>query len=70
MLNLPSGVTLTQLDDPQHALSSGHTSAPGFHTVFANIKEGQCEWSMPVSFDVKEPARVAAVPQHAGRGEG
>jgi hypothetical protein len=62
-LHLPAGVTLSQMDDPQRALTSGRTARVGFHTVFANMKQGECQWSMPISFEVKAPPQFAAVPK-------
>jgi hypothetical protein len=63
-LVLPKGITLAQIDDPQHALTDGRIASPGFHTVFANMKEGDCTWSLPISFEAQEakPA-FAPVPQ-------
>jgi hypothetical protein len=61
-LQLPAGVTLPQIDDPQGALAGGRTARAGFHTVFANMKQGECQWSMPISFDVKASTGFAAVP--------
>ncbi len=61
-LQLPSGVALSQIDDPQRALVDGRTARAGFHTVFAKMKQGECQWSMPISFDVKAPTGFAAVP--------
>jgi hypothetical protein len=53
---LPPGVTLAQVDDPQHSLAGGRAVATGYHTVFANMREGDCRWSLPISFDVKPDA--------------
>ncbi len=63
---LPIGLTRLDdpkyaLDDPQHALSNWHVASPGFHTVFANMKQGECRWSLPISFNVK-PAAPAFAP--------
>ena len=58
---LPKGVTLAQIDDPQHALTAGHVTSPGFHTVFANIHDGECRWTFPISFNAK-PAEPAFAP--------
>jgi len=60
-LILPQGITLAQIDDPQHALTHGRITSPGFHTVFANMKQGDCIWSMPISFEAKE-AKPAFAP--------
>jgi hypothetical protein len=59
-LILPQGVTLAQLDDPQHALTNGHITSPGFHTVFFNMKQGDCTWTLPISFDAKPSAAAFA----------
>src|ERR1017187_7515881 len=59
-LTLPPGVSLDQIDDPQHCLAGGHVAATGYHTVFANMHEGDCRWSLPVSFEVKADAPLPA----------
>jgi hypothetical protein len=60
----PAGVAMKQVDDPQNALSNDHAASLGFHTVFANVREGECAWTMPISFEVKdEKPRFAGVPQ-------
>jgi Domain of unknown function (DUF4450) len=62
-LELPAGIGLAQLDDPQGALADGRVTATGFHMVFANMREGDAAWSMPISFEVKaEVPMFAAVP--------
>jgi len=63
-LSLPLGLTVRQLDDPQKALANGHVAATGFHTVFANMHEGDCTWSMPISFAGKPDAPLFAVVPH------
>jgi len=60
-LALPEGITLAQIDDPQHVLTDGRVTSPGFHTVFANIHNGDCRWALPISFDSK-PAAPAFAP--------
>jgi hypothetical protein len=60
-LALPPGVTLAQIDDPQHALAGGRVAATGYHTVFANMEVGDCRWSLPISFDVKADAPLPAI---------
>ncbi len=35
--------------------------SPGFHTVFANIHNGECRWALPISFNAK-PAAPAFAP--------
>ena len=59
-LALPPGVTLAQIDDPQHALARGRVVVPGYHTVFANMHQGDCRWSLPISFTVKARAPLPA----------
>ena len=54
-LVLPQGITLAQIDDPQHALTNGRITSPGFHTVFANMHQGDCVWTLPISFNAKPP---------------
>jgi hypothetical protein len=60
-LVLPQGIVLTHIDDPQHALTNGRVTSPGFHTVFANIHDGDCRWTYPISFEAK-PAAPAFAP--------
>ena len=50
-----------RIDDPQQALTNGRITAPGFHTVFANMKQGDCVWTYPISFNAK-PAAPAFAP--------
>lgn len=68
-LALPRGVTLAQIDDPQQCLKGGRIAAAGFHTVFARMRDGDCQWSLPISFQAKDPAlqfpTVARVPSGA-----
>ena len=65
-LSLPPGIQLAQIDDPQMSLASGRVAATGFHTVFANLREADCSWSMPVSFNAKaEAPSFVSVPQMA-----
>jgi len=65
-LELPRGVALRQIDDPQKSLAAGRVAIAGFHTVFANVREGDCAWSMPISFDVKaEDVSFVAAPRMA-----
>jgi hypothetical protein len=67
-LTLPAGVSLGQIDDPQQSLAGGHVAAPGYHTVFANMHEADCRWSLPISFEVEAdaplPARAPAMGTH------
>jgi hypothetical protein len=60
-VELPAGIRLAQIDDPQSCLADGKVAAAGFHTVFANVREGDCAWTMPISFEAKAdtPAFVA-----------
>lgn len=60
-LVLPKSIALAQIDDPQHALTKGRITSPGFHTVFANMKQGDCTWSLSISFEAKE-AKPAFAP--------
>jgi hypothetical protein len=65
-LRLPAGVELSRVDDPQGALAAGRTAAIGFHTVFANVREGDAAWSMPIGFEVKtEEPMFAPIPHMA-----
>jgi hypothetical protein len=65
-LDLPHGLSLSQIDDPQQALVSGHTAAPGVHTIFANLHQDDCRWSLPISFTTKpEAALFLAIPRTA-----
>jgi hypothetical protein len=62
-LVLPAGMTPAQIDDPQGCLAVGKIASAGFHTVFARVREGECAWSMPISFTAKTGrAEFAAVP--------
>jgi hypothetical protein len=67
-LALPPGVSLAQIDDPQHSLARGRVAATGCHTVFANMHQGDCRWSLPISFSVKANAPAPVVATH-GRPE-
>jgi hypothetical protein len=60
-LVLPQGIPLSQIDDPQHALTNGRITSPGFHTVFANMHQSDCVWTLPISFEAK-PAAPAFAP--------
>jgi hypothetical protein len=71
-LELPFGVGLGQVDDPQGALAGGRITAAGFHVAFANVHEGDAVWSMPIAFEAKAEASLfAAIPSLAAdvRGE-
>ena len=62
-LELPRGVTIKEIDDPQGCLVDGKIAAAGFHTVFANVRVGDCSWAMPISFTAKAGrAEFVAVP--------
>jgi hypothetical protein len=56
-LDLPRGVGVDQIDDPQQCLGMGgaglRASRTGFHTVFVNVHEGDARWALPLSFEVK-----------------
>jgi len=60
-LVLPPGAALAQIDDPQNCLDNGHIAASGLHTVFANIQQADCAWSLPISFDA-QPEKPAFLP--------
>jgi hypothetical protein len=63
-LNLGQALFNTVPDDPQQALKDFIVASPGFHTVFFNVSEGDCKWSMPISFEAKaDTPTFAAVPQ-------
>lgn len=62
-LQLPHGVTLKQITDPQGCLDNGHIALPGAHLVFAEMEEGDCRWALPIAFTAKsapEASRIAA----------
>src|ERR1019366_4009711 len=41
-------------------------TAAGFHTVFASVRQGDCGWSMPISFEARaEAPSLVAVPSMA-----
>ena len=63
-LALPPGVSLAQIDDPQHSLARGRVAATGYHTVFANMHQGDCRWSLPISFNVKANAPAPVIATH------
>jgi hypothetical protein len=77
-LELPRGVAIEQIDDPQRCLSMGGQGLrawrPGFHTVFATMRAVDATWSLPLSFQVSGDeaqfygyAELTAVPTaHAG----
>jgi hypothetical protein len=67
-LELPAGTALAQVDDPQGSLHDGRTGATGFHTVFANMRESECAWSMPISFEVKAEAPMFVAVPHLAAG--
>jgi hypothetical protein len=68
-LALPTGVTLAQIDDPQRSLTEGRATAAGFHTVFANMRQDDCAWSMPISFRVAPSAPAFLPIPHATSGQ-
>ena len=68
-LTLTARVELAQIEDPQNCLAGGRTAVAGFHTVFANMRQGDCQWALPISFRVKEPMPFSAAPAPAGRVE-
>jgi hypothetical protein len=67
-LELPRGVTLAQIDDPQRCLAADRVAVEGVHTVFAKMQQGECQWSLPITFRVEPDApRFLPVP-HAPSG--
>jgi hypothetical protein len=63
-LELPAGVTPAQVEDPQKSLDNGRIAAAGFHTVFANIHEADCAWSIPISFSGNGDSSPFAIMPH------
>jgi hypothetical protein len=59
-LVLPQGISLAHIDDPQHTLTNGRVTSPGFHTVFANMHQGDCVWTLPLSFNATSAAPAFA----------
>jgi len=55
-LALPPGVTLAQIDDPQQCLAEDRVATEGVHTVFAKVRKGECQWSLPITFRVERSA--------------
>jgi len=67
-LELPASIQMNQVDDPQKSLSGGCVAVTGFHTVFTNMHESDCAWSMPISFEAKAEAPLfTAVPRMPAR---
>jgi hypothetical protein len=65
-LELPLGIGLQHVDDPQKALAGGRVATAGFHIVFANMHEGDTAWSMPIAFEAAAAASMfTAVPRMA-----
>jgi hypothetical protein len=63
ILNLPQYLWTTQIDDPQQALTKFRITSAGFHTIFANVDDGDCHWTYPISFNAKPAAPAfAAIP--------
>ncbi len=56
LLQLPSGLTFQQIEDPQGCLHDGHIRNTGVHTVFARRKSGDAHWLIPISFTGKPSA--------------
>jgi hypothetical protein len=63
-IELPTGVTAAQIDDPQKALDNGRIAVSGFHTVFAAMREGDCAWSLPISFTGNADSSPFAIMPH------
>ncbi len=62
-LELPASIRMNRVDDPQKSLSDGRVAVTGFHTVFTNMHENDCAWSMPISFEAKAVPLFTAVPR-------
>jgi hypothetical protein len=45
------------------APARGRAPERGFHTVFADMHQGDCQWSLPISFRVKADPWPAAAPE-------
>jgi hypothetical protein len=69
--------TVLEVSDPQHALNMGADRkenwatatavAPGYHTIFAKIHQGDFTWWMPVNFDARPACEImTARTQEAG----
>jgi hypothetical protein len=67
-VELPRGVALAQIDDPQQCLANGRFAAEGAHTVFAKMRQGDCGWSLPITFRVESAAPKFRPVPHAERG--
>jgi len=67
-LELPRGVTLAQIDDPQVCLAEGRVAEDGVHTVFAKMRQGECRWSLPISFRIEPDAQNFPPVPHAESG--
>jgi len=66
-LELPRSVTLAHIDDPQVCLAEGRAAEDGVHTVFARMQQGECRWSLPITFRVEPDApKFLPVPQAQG----
>lgn len=52
-LELPAGVGLEQVTDPQDCLRDGRVAVAGHHVVFAEMRAGDCEWALPIAFTVE-----------------
>ncbi len=51
-VTLPSGVTVSQIDDPQACLQSGVATAPGHHAIFARMHQDSCRYWLPIEFEI------------------
>ena len=52
-VQLPPGISFTQIEDPQTCLRNGFAVRPGHHTVFARLQQQDCQYWLPISFDFK-----------------
>jgi hypothetical protein len=45
--------SVDHIEDPQSCLKHGRAAIPGPHTVFLSMRDKECHWWMPISFEVK-----------------
>lgn len=60
-LELPAGVGMEQVSDPQGCLKAGRVALEGHHVVFAEMREGDCRWSLPIAFTTEKREARSAV---------
>jgi hypothetical protein len=56
------GDALMEIDDPQKAIDRNRAAAEGFHTVFAQVRDGESRWQMPISYEAKR-ALISPLPK-------